>query len=78
VIARVAETAHKRDLPPARIALAWVLHKHGVTAPILGATRASHLDDAAAATAVELDADEIHFLEEAYVPRAAEHKEGWQ
>ena len=64
MIARVAETARRRDLPPAQVALAWVLHKRGVTAPIIGATRAPHLDDAAAATEVELDDEEIRFLED--------------
>ena len=64
VIARVAETARRRDLPPAQVALAWVLHKRGVTAPIIGATRPLHLDDAAAATEIELDDEEIRFLED--------------
>jgi aryl-alcohol dehydrogenase-like predicted oxidoreductase len=71
-VGRVAEIARRRDLPAAPVALAWVLQKRGVTAPILGATRPSHLDDAAAATEVELDDEEVRFLEEASVPGAAE------
>ena len=70
VVDRVAEVAGERDVSPARVALAWLLHKPGVTAPIVGATKAEHLDDALAAEQLELSNDEIARLEEPYVPHA--------
>jgi 1-deoxyxylulose-5-phosphate synthase len=70
VIDRVTEVASERGLPPAQIALAWLLHKPGVTAPIVGATKLAHLEDALAATEVVLSADEIARLEEPYRPHA--------
>ena len=66
----VAAVAAARGLPRAQIALAWVLHKSEVTAPIVGATRLEQLDDAVAALSVTLDRDEIKALEEPYVPHA--------
>jgi 1-deoxyxylulose-5-phosphate synthase len=68
VVDRVAEVAGDRSVPPAQVALAWLLHKPGVTAPIVGATKLQHLDDALAAEQLELSADEIARLEEPYVP----------
>jgi 1-deoxyxylulose-5-phosphate synthase len=68
VIDRVASVARERGLPRAQIALAWLLHKPVVTAPIVGASRLQHLDDAIAALAVKLTADEIAALEAPYVP----------
>jgi aryl-alcohol dehydrogenase-like predicted oxidoreductase len=68
VIERLVEVASKRDVPPAQVALAWLLHKPGVTAPIVGATRLGHLEDALAAAELSLSADEIAQLEEPYVP----------
>jgi aryl-alcohol dehydrogenase-like predicted oxidoreductase len=68
VVDRVVEVAGARGVPPAQVALAWLLHKPGVTAPIVGATKAQHLDDALAAEQLELSADEIARLEERYVP----------
>lgn len=70
VVDRVIEVAAERDLRPAQIALAWLLHKPGVTAPIVGATRASHLDDALAAVDLPLGEEEITRLEGPYVPHA--------
>ena len=70
VVDRVAEVAGARGVPPAQVALAWLLHKPGVTAPIVGATKLQHLDDALAAEQLELSADEIARLEERYVPHA--------
>ena len=55
---------------PAQVALAWLLHKPGVTAPIVGATKAQHIDDALAAEQLELSDEEIARLEEPYVPHA--------
>jgi aryl-alcohol dehydrogenase-like predicted oxidoreductase len=72
VVARVAEIARERGVAPAQVALAWLLHKPGVTAPVVGATRTAHLDDAAAATTLELSPDEIERLETPYLPRAPE------
>jgi aryl-alcohol dehydrogenase-like predicted oxidoreductase len=60
--------AAERGLPPAQVALAWLLGKPAVTAPIVGATRPGHLDDAVAAVEVTLDADEVGRLEAPYRP----------
>jgi len=68
VVDRVEEVAGARGLPMAQVALAWLLHKPGVTAPIVGATRPDHLDDALAAADLSLSDEEIHRLEEPYVP----------
>jgi len=68
VVERVAEVAADRGVPPAQVALAWLLHRKGVTAPIVGATKLAHLTDALAAEELELDEDEIKRLEEPYVP----------
>jgi 1-deoxyxylulose-5-phosphate synthase len=70
VVERVAEIARERNVPRAQVALAWVLHKPGITAPIVGATKLSHLEDAIAALSLELSEDEIRRLEEPYVPHA--------
>jgi aryl-alcohol dehydrogenase-like predicted oxidoreductase len=69
VVDRVAEVAGERGVPPARVALAWLLHKPGVTAPIVGATKSAHLEDALAAAELELSSDEIACLEEPYLPQ---------
>lgn len=68
VVERVAEIAAVRNVPRAQVALAWVLQKSPVTAPIIGATKMEHLDDAVAALSLKLDAEEIRRLEEPYVP----------
>jgi 1-deoxyxylulose-5-phosphate synthase len=68
VIDRVGEVAANRGASAAQVALAWLLHKPGVTAPIVGATRLEHLDDALAAEQLSLGADEIARLEEHYLP----------
>jgi aryl-alcohol dehydrogenase-like predicted oxidoreductase len=67
VIDRLAEVAGEHGVPPARVALAWLLHKPGVTAPIVGATKLGHLEDALAATELALSPEEIARLEEPYV-----------
>jgi aryl-alcohol dehydrogenase-like predicted oxidoreductase len=69
VIDRVVGVAAARGVPPAQVALAWLLRKPAVTAPIVGATRLEHLDDAVAATKLELAPEEIALLEEPYRPR---------
>jgi aryl-alcohol dehydrogenase-like predicted oxidoreductase len=68
VIDRVAAVAAERGISSAQIALAWLLHKPGVTAPIVGATKVAHLEDALAAEELSLRADEILRLEEQYLP----------
>ncbi|OME04471.1 alcohol dehydrogenase [Paenibacillus odorifer] len=68
VVEVVAEIAAKRGIPRAQVALAWVLQKEQVTSPIIGATKANHLEDAVAAVSVKLEPSEIASLEEPYVP----------
>jgi aryl-alcohol dehydrogenase-like predicted oxidoreductase len=70
VVERVAEIATKRGIPRAQVALAWLLAKPVVTAPIIGATKLQHIDDAVAAIGVELTPEEIAALEAPYVPHA--------
>jgi aryl-alcohol dehydrogenase-like predicted oxidoreductase len=68
VVDRVVEVASERGVPAAQVALAWLLHKPGVTAPIVGATKVGHIEDALAAEQLELTDDEVARLEEPYVP----------
>jgi 1-deoxyxylulose-5-phosphate synthase len=68
VVERVAEVAADRGISSAQVALAWLLHKPGVTAPIVGATKLGHLEDALAAEQLELSDEEIKRLEQPYVP----------
>jgi aryl-alcohol dehydrogenase-like predicted oxidoreductase len=68
VVDAVAAVAGARGVPPAQVALAWVLGRPGVTAPIVGATKLSHLDDAVAAVELQLTDDEVKQLEAPYVP----------
>ena len=68
VVDVVREVAEERGLPPAQIALAWLLGKPAVTAPIVGATKLSHLEDAIAATDVTLSEQELTRLETPYRP----------
>ncbi|HEX3453237.1 MAG TPA: aldo/keto reductase [Gaiellaceae bacterium] len=68
IVERVGEIADGRRVTMAQVATAWMLSKPVVTAPIIGATKLSHLDDAVAAVDLELTADEIARLEEPYVP----------
>ncbi len=68
VVERVNQMAAAKNVPPAQLALAWMLHKSAVTAPIVGATKPQHLDDAVAALEVKLQPNEMAALEEAYVP----------
>ena len=64
----MVEIAAERDVPAAQVALAWLLGKPGVTAPIVGATKLRHLEDALAAERLTLTEDEVERLEEPYVP----------
>jgi aryl-alcohol dehydrogenase-like predicted oxidoreductase len=68
VVERVGEVAAERGVPLAQVALAWLLHKPGVTAPIVGATKPGHLADALAAEQLPLSDEEIARLEEPYKP----------
>ncbi|TWF47860.1 aldo/keto reductase [Neorhizobium alkalisoli] len=70
VVATVASIAQERGISRAQIALAWVLAKSEITAPIIGATKLQHLDDAVAALAVSLSTAEIDALESNYIPHA--------
>jgi aryl-alcohol dehydrogenase-like predicted oxidoreductase len=68
VVDRVQEVAGERGVPAAQVALAWLLHRPGVTAPIVGATKLSHLEDAVAAEELDLSEEEMRRLEEPYQP----------
>jgi len=70
VVERLAEVARRRGLPMAQVAMAWLLSKPAVSAPIVGATKPHHLTDAVAAVAVKLTAEDVAALEEPYVPHA--------
>ena len=70
VIARVQDLAAAHGVPPAQIALAWLLHKPGITAPIIGASKPNHLEDAVAALRLKLTSEEIKTLEAPYIPHA--------
>ncbi|MDH5505942.1 MAG: aldo/keto reductase [Anaerolineae bacterium] len=68
VVERVVAMASDKQVSPAQIALAWMLHKPGVVSPIIGATKMKHLEEAVAAVDLQLSAEEIDFLEELYRP----------
>ena len=68
VVERVADLAKKHGVPHAHIALAWLRHKKPVVAPVIGATKISHLESAVDSLSVQLTAEEMAFLEEPYVP----------
>jgi aryl-alcohol dehydrogenase (NADP+) len=68
VVERVIELAGQHGVPPARVALAWLLHQPAIAAPIVGASKLAHLDDAVGALDIKLSAEEVAYLEEPYVP----------
>lgn len=68
VVDRLSEVAQRRGVPNAQVALAWLLHQPGVTAPIIGASQMRHLEDAVAALELKLSADEVAALAEPYQP----------
>jgi 1-deoxyxylulose-5-phosphate synthase len=70
VVERVGAVAAARGVPYAQVALAWLLQKPAVTAPVVGATKPHHLEDAVGALAVKLAPEEVAALEEPYVPHA--------
>ena len=70
VIAAVQSIALARGIPPGHVALAWVLGRQGVAAPIIGATKPQHIEDAVKALQIQLSADEAKQIDSAYVPHA--------
>jgi len=68
VVDQVTALASRRGVPAAQIALAWLLHQPTVVAPVIGATKITHIDDALAATSLRLDAEELASLEAPYLP----------
>ena len=68
VVEKVGEIAQKRGVPNAQVALAWLLHQPGVTAPIIGASKPNHMTDAVAAVSLKLDEAELKALSAPYVP----------
>ena len=69
IVERVTSIAKKHGKPNAQVALAWMLTKPAITAPIVGASKPGHLEDAAGALALKLDAEDIKALEEPYKPK---------
>jgi aryl-alcohol dehydrogenase-like predicted oxidoreductase len=65
---RLTQVAQARGLPNMQVALAWILSKPGITAPIVGASKLPHLEDALSALTVKLSEDEVNQLEERYKP----------
>ncbi len=70
IVSAVQQVAEARGVPMAQVALAWLLAKPGVTAPIIGASKPHHLEDAVAALSLKLSPEEISRLEADYIPRA--------
>lgn len=70
VVDRVVDLAQQRGVAPAQIALAWLLHQPSVTAPIIGASKMKHLEDALSALKIELSEEECKQLEEPYQPHS--------
>ncbi|MFI8549008.1 aldo/keto reductase [Spirillospora sp. NPDC077959] len=68
VVDAVRDVAKERGVPPAQVALAWLLGRPGVTAPIVGATKLTHVEDAVASEALKLDEREVARLEAPYRP----------
>ncbi|MBC7870775.1 MAG: aldo/keto reductase [Chitinophagaceae bacterium] len=70
IVERVQALAARYEVRPAQIALAWMLHKPGITSPIIGASKMTHLDDAIAAVEINLTSEDMAYLEEPYQPKA--------
>jgi aryl-alcohol dehydrogenase-like predicted oxidoreductase len=68
IINRVAEIAEKRGITRSQVALAWLLHKPPVAAPVIGVSKMSHLEDSVGAAGISLSKEEMAYLEEPYVP----------
>jgi aryl-alcohol dehydrogenase (NADP+) len=69
IVERLKTVAEKKQVKPAQLALAWILSKPGVTAPIIGASKMYQLEEAVAAASIKLSDEEIKSLEELYQPR---------
>ncbi|MCB1898846.1 aldo/keto reductase [Cognatazoarcus halotolerans] len=69
IVAAVGEVARQRGVPPAQVAIAWVAGRQGITAPIIGASKAHHLGDAVAGLELQLSADEVAMIEAPYRSR---------
>jgi len=69
-VGRVVEVAERLGVVPAQVAIAWLLHKPGITSPVVGATKIEHLEDAVKALDVRLSEQDMAYLEELYEPRA--------
>jgi aryl-alcohol dehydrogenase (NADP+) len=69
IVERVVELAGKKGVKPAQIALAWLLHQPGITAPVIGFSKMYQLEEAVGALDVDLSPEECGFLEELYQPR---------
>jgi aryl-alcohol dehydrogenase (NADP+) len=69
IVDRVKEIAAEHGVKPAQVALSWLLHKPGVTSPIVGCSKMSHLEEAVAAADIELTEEEMRTLEGLYQPR---------
>ena len=69
ILERVVNLAREKGVKPAQIALAWLLHQTGVTAPVIGATTMNHLEEAVEAAGVSLSVEDDAYLKELYVPR---------
>ncbi|MFS2153176.1 aldo/keto reductase [Rhizobium sp. Rhizsp42] len=72
IIGKVGDLAKKHGVSRAQIATAWILQKSAVTAPIIGASKSGHIDDAVGALSVKLSAEDVAALEEPYVPHRVE------
>ena len=68
VVERVVELAKQRGTTPSQIALAWLLHQPGVSAPIIGASKMAHLEQDVAAVDIELSSEELDMLQQPYQP----------
>jgi aryl-alcohol dehydrogenase (NADP+) len=68
VVERVVGLAQQRGVTPSQIALAWLLHQPGVTAPIIGASKIAHLEEDVAAIDIELSPEELDILQQPYLP----------
>jgi aryl-alcohol dehydrogenase (NADP+) len=69
IVERAVALGEKLGVSSAQVAIAWMLHKPGLTSPIVGATKMQHLDEAIAAVDIALSVDEMDYLEEPYVPK---------
>lgn len=70
VVERLAEIAEKRNVSRTQIALAWLLQKEPVVAPVIGATKAAHLEDVVASLDIVLTSEEVAYMEEPYAPHS--------